>query len=178
MSKLCGNLIVFDDFDGTLSLAHHTVQTFLQSPRETHLLAEFNMQACKADHYLGEMCITYLAFTDFQKSLTTTGDSRNLQSLDRPVLLAAHMLTGPTFLRLQNWNERFRRRTGSRNFDVENQLRIIRSIINSPTINSCFQLLEYCRTSWYHHCQAFPLEDTKSVYSLKRLLKQPSLPFL
>lgn len=24
-----------------------------------------------------------------------------------------------------------------------------------------FKLLEYCRTNWYHHCQTFPLEDTK-----------------
>ena len=32
VSKLCGNLVVFDVFDGTLSLAHHTVHTFLKSP--------------------------------------------------------------------------------------------------------------------------------------------------
>jgi hypothetical protein len=24
-----------------------------------------------------------------------------------------------------------------------------------------FKLLEYCRTNWYHHCQTFPLENTK-----------------
>lgn len=178
VSKLCGNLIVFDDFDGTFSLAHHTVQAFLKSPPKTPSLAEFSMQACQADHYLGEMCVTYLGFTDFQKSLTTTGDSRNLQFLNRPVLLTTRILPGLNLSRPQNWNERLKRYTDSHNFDMENQLRTIRSKINSPTINSSFQLLEYSKSNWYHHCHAFPPEDTKSVPSLSQLLKQPSLPFL
>ena len=178
VSKLCGNLIVFDDFDNTLSLAHHTVQAFLKSPPKTPSLAEFSLQAFKADHYLGEMCVTYLGFTDFQNSLTTTSDSRDLQYLNRPVLLATHMLPGLNFSRLRNWNERLRRHTGGHDFDVENQLRTIRSAIIRPTVNSSFQLLEYCRTNWYHHCHAFPPEDTKNVRSLKKLLTQPSLPFL
>jgi len=177
VSKLCGNLIVFDDFDSTLSLAHHTVQAFLKSPPKTPSLAEFSMQACKADRYLGEMCVTYLGFTDFQRSLTTTGDSRNLQCLNRPVLLTAHMLPGLNFLRLQNWNERLRRHTGGHDFDAENRLRRIRGTMNAPTVNSSFQILEYCKTNWYHHCRAFSSEDTESVRSLKQLLKQPSLPF-
>ncbi len=177
VSKLCGNLIVFDDFDSTLSLAHHTVQAFLKSPPKTPSLAEFSMQACKADRYLGDMCVTYLSFTDFQRSLTTTGDSRNLQCLNRPVLLTAHMLPGLNFLRLQNWNERLRRHTGGHDFDAENRLRRIRGTMNAPTVNSSFQILEYCKTNWYHHCHAFSSEDTESVRSLKQLLKQPSLPF-
>jgi len=177
VSKLCGNLIVFDDFDSTLSLAHHTVQAFLKSPPKTPSLAEFSMQACKADRYLGEMCVTYLGFTDFQRSLTTTGDSRNLQCLNRPVLLTAHMLPGLNFLRLQNWNELLRRHTGGHDFDAENQLRRIRGTTNAPTVNSSFEFLEYCKTNWYHHCHAFSSEDTESVHSLKQLLKQPSLPF-
>ncbi len=177
VSKLCGNLIVFDDFDSTLSLAHHTVQAFLKSPPKTPSLAEFSMQACKADRYLGEMCVTYLGFTDFQRSLTTTGDSRNLQCLNRPVLLTAHMLPGLNFFRLQNWNERLRRHTGGHDFDAENRLRRIRGTMNAPTVNSSFQILEYCKINWYHHCHAFSSEDTESVRSLKQLLKQPSLPF-
>ena len=177
VSKLCGNLVIFDDFDGTLSLAHHTVQAFLKSPSKSPSLVEFSMQACKADHYLGEMCVTYLGFTDFQKLLTITGDSRNLQFLNRPVLLTTHMLSGLNSVRLQNWNERFRRHIGSHDFDAENQLRTIRSTINSPTIYSSFHLLEYCKTNWYHHCHALPPEDTQSVHNLRQLLRQPSLPF-
>lgn len=160
MSKLCGNLVIFDDFDGILSLAHHTVQAFLKSPPKMLLFAEFSMQACKADHYLGEMYIIYLGFTDFQKSLTIIGDSRNLQFLNRPVFLTAYMLPGLNSFRLQNWNKRFRRYTDGYDFDAENQLRTIRSTINSPIINSSFQLLEYCKINWYHHCHAFPPEDT------------------
>ena len=177
VSKLCDNFVVFDDFDGTLLLAHYTVQAFLKSTPKTPSLAEFSMQARKADHYLGEMCVTYLGFTDFQKSITTTGNSRNLQFLNRPVLLTAHMLSGLNSFRLQNWNERFRRHTDGHDFDAENQLRTIRSTINSFIINSFFQLLEYFKTNWYHHCHAFPPEDTQSVHSLKELLNQPLLPF-
>lgn len=87
------------------------------------------MQACQADHYLGEMCVTYVGFTDFQNSLTATGDSKNLQFLSRPVLWTTHNITRAQFFRLQNWNERLRRRTDSHNFDTENLLRTIRSKI-------------------------------------------------
>lgn len=126
------------------------------------------------------MCVTYLGFTDFHNSLTTTGDSKNLRFLNRLVLLTTHiLLPRAQIFRLQNWNERLRRRrTDSHNFGTENQLRTIRGKINSPTINSSFQLLEYSKTNWYHHCHAFPPEDTKSVRSREQLLKQPSLPFL
>ena len=178
MSKLCGNLIVYDDFDRTLSLAHHTVQAFLKSPPKTPSLAEFSMQVCRADHYLGDMCVIYLGFADFLKSLTTTGDSRNLQFLNRPVLLTTRILPGLNFSMLQNWNERLRRHTDGHDFDAENYLRTIKSTINSPPIDSSFPLLEYCKINWYHHCHAFPPEDTKSARSLKQLLKQPPLPFL
>lgn len=72
-------------------------QAFLKSPPKTPSLAEFSMQACQAHHYLGEMCVTYLGFTDFQNSLTTTGDSKNLQFLNRSVLLTTHILLGLNF---------------------------------------------------------------------------------
>lgn len=81
----------------SISIIPFNPQAFLKSPPKTPSLAEFSMQACQADHYLGEMSVTYLGFTDFQNSLTTSGDSKNLQFLIRPVLLTTQTLPGLNF---------------------------------------------------------------------------------
>ena len=66
VSKLCGNLVKFNDFDGTLSLARRTVQAFLKSARKTSSLDEFSMQAWTAGLCLGEMCVLHLGSLTFK----------------------------------------------------------------------------------------------------------------
>jgi len=119
LSKLSGNLLTFDDYDNTISLAHHTVLLFLQSCFNTPSIANFHFQPRETDRYLGEVCITYFNFANFEKALTRVSDTRNLQYLNRPVDLVAFSLPG--FMRppvgLWNWSDRLRQPFGRYGFN-------------------------------------------------------------
>lgn len=65
----CGNLLVYNKEDCTVTLAHSTVQQFLCNlslPTDVH----FDFSA--ADTEIGEICIAYLCFSDFETQLTKT----------------------------------------------------------------------------------------------------------
>jgi hypothetical protein len=176
LSKICGNLITFDEFDSVISLAHHTVHLFLQSCFNIPSIASFHFQPWEADHYLGEICITYLNFADFEKSLTTASDTRNLQYMSRhPVGLVAHILPGfkKIPVGLLNWSERLRHPLG---LNIEDNLRATMGS-KSLAIDPRFQLLEYCRVNWYHHCLYYTPDNKWPFSTLQKLVLERQLPF-
>jgi hypothetical protein len=67
--QACGHLAVLDD-DGTARFAHHTVQQFLIGLPLKDSISEFHFDLSKADARAGEICITYLLFSDFEKQIT------------------------------------------------------------------------------------------------------------
>lgn len=70
----CGNLVVFDRDDLTVSLAHHTVQAFLCSapsmPSSFPYPASVHFDYNDADTNIGEICVAYLCFADFETQIT------------------------------------------------------------------------------------------------------------
>ena len=175
LSKLCGNLITFDESEGVISLAHHTVLLFLQSCSNIPSIVSFHFQPGEAERYLGEVCITYLNFADFEKSLATTSDTRNLQHLNRhPVGLVAQILPGFKKLPIGLWNrsDRLRHPLG---FNVENNLRAM--LTKRFVIDPRFQLLKYCTVNWYHHCLHYVPDDRRTFSSLQKLVLAKQLPF-
>ena len=180
LSKRCGNLIVCDDFDDTVSIAHHSVRSFLDSSNQISGLADMNLQVAKVDQYLGETCITYLNFTNFQKILTTTSDSKNLQPLSSPLLIAAQLLPRSNLLHpIGLWNKytSSKPNESTRPFDVASQLRYIRGSNSSVPFNSNFPLFDYCRTFWHHHYRDVTTKDSKAFSMLKAMVLADSLPF-
>jgi len=125
LSKLCGNLLAFDDSNGSISLAHHSVLQFLQSCKTIPSIDKFHFQLDVADRYLGEICITYLNFADFKKSLTTTPNSSTLRSLARPLDLDLHVLPGLKKLHFQEGSSRLQRPLDKYNVSIEDQLRAV-----------------------------------------------------
>lgn len=70
MIESCRGLIVRDEDDNTVRLAHYTVQQYILQRESTDkgdgpgdLLIE------SAPEFLGQMCITYLSFSDFERQL-------------------------------------------------------------------------------------------------------------
>ena len=62
--QVCGNLVVFDEDDQTARLAHHTVGQFLN---------EIKIPRVDSDIQVGDICLTYLKFSDFERQLVTAG---------------------------------------------------------------------------------------------------------
>jgi ankyrin repeat protein len=71
----CGNLVNVDEEDGAVQFAHHTVKQYLCSETGdgdgtgSLSMPRFRIAPEAADHAVGEACVTYLSFTDFQRQL-------------------------------------------------------------------------------------------------------------
>jgi hypothetical protein len=71
--RASGNLMVVDEDDQSVQLAHYTVQQFLlSSPVDdvTQLSFRFQFDREEAEQYVGETCVIYLSFNDFETQIT------------------------------------------------------------------------------------------------------------
>ncbi|KAI0111099.1 hypothetical protein GGR51DRAFT_547299 [Nemania sp. FL0031] len=70
----CENLVHVDEEDQSVRFAHESIRQFLvQQPVATHSpnddIAKFYIDLEEADHFIGEICLTYINFTDFKTTL-------------------------------------------------------------------------------------------------------------
>ncbi|KAI6753938.1 hypothetical protein HG530_013114 [Fusarium avenaceum] len=68
LSSWFQGLVDIDEETKTVSFAHASIRHFFLGGVGTHL-QRFSMDLDEADHYLGEICSTYLFFSDFQTTL-------------------------------------------------------------------------------------------------------------
>lgn len=180
LSKLCSNLIIVDEFDGTVSPAHHSVLSFLESTSNIQSFKDFYDRIHNAESYLGATCRTYLSFLDFQKPLITSYDTRNLRCMNSPSIFVTPVLSRPTFLHSigqASWVNYLQRSRISRNYDAESQLRTIMGMARSIKAYNSFQLLDYCRANWHFHCRTLDLTHPKSLIAFKDFIAKTYLPF-
>ncbi|KAH0561957.1 hypothetical protein GP486_003334 [Trichoglossum hirsutum] len=74
--RCCGNLVVFDTDDRTIRLAHYTVQQFLLS--ESTKSEQFHFRQLEAELEVGEICVAYLSFSEFETQMTKSKPKRLL----------------------------------------------------------------------------------------------------
>lgn len=66
----CGNLVILNENDSTVAFAHHTVQQYLCSMPSNHpFLVEDVLSLKHANHEIGQICLAYLSFSDFETQL-------------------------------------------------------------------------------------------------------------
>lgn len=64
----CENLVQIEDTDETVHFSHHSIRKFLLQPSKGPLKG-FHVDLPAVDHYVGEICLTYLDFNDFKTAL-------------------------------------------------------------------------------------------------------------
>ncbi|KAI1269205.1 ankyrin repeat-containing domain protein [Xylariaceae sp. FL1019] len=72
MSRLissCENLLHVDEEDQSVQFAHHSIKQHLLRPSTDPSLAILHVNKEFADHFVGEICMTYLEFSDFNTAL-------------------------------------------------------------------------------------------------------------
>ena len=172
LSTCCGNLITYDDSDGTISLAHHSVLQFLKSCFSTPLIADFCVDPRDGDRHISEICITYLNFADFQRSVARTVDSRALSALSTPRNLGLSVLPGHLYLKYPQTP------FSNPSIPIEEHLRTIMAQSLPQMASAQFELLDYCRSNWYQHCAtATPEEENNTTRSRLQGLIHQELPF-
>jgi hypothetical protein len=172
LCKICANLV---DFDEPKETTHHTVFDFLFRGSEIASIIDFHTTDLEIQCYLAEICITYLKFMDFRKSLARTTDTRNLENLSRPINLLMAAL--PESSRLSAAFKSVGNRHGERKapLDLVNTMRKEISA-HQPARMNPFQLSEYCRTYWHDHSRYLPPYNRK-LNSFKAIILERNLPF-
>lgn len=72
----CGNLVVFDEEQGSIRFAHHTVQQFLTGGPNNDRFADdalvnsFRFTVYEAELEIYTLCLAYLCFSDFENQVT------------------------------------------------------------------------------------------------------------
>jgi ankyrin repeat protein len=76
--QTCGNLVVHDRDDNTVRLAHYTVQQYLISNPMENSEVHVQLDLDQAKRCLGELCVAYLSFSDFESQISTNVREENL----------------------------------------------------------------------------------------------------
>ena len=176
LCRICGNLVKYDKANEIVSLAHHTVLSFLLGCSNTPRIASFAFQENRAEQYLTDTCLTYLSFADFHQAITRTSDTTHVRALNQPVGLVSGIV--PSSIRslalLPIRSNRFGR--ANRHVDLADVLRSEISAHQPARIDPSFQLLEYCKTYWHNHSRYIELQDIKRFATLENLIRGTYLP--
>jgi ankyrin repeat protein len=177
LCRMCGNLVKYDKANRAISLAHHTVLSFLLDCSDTPGISSLAFEESRAEQYLTDICLTYLSFVDFHISITRTLDTTSVRALNQPLRLASAIL--PNSIRplasLSVKSSRFSSAAG-RQVDMVNVLRSELGRHQSARPDPSFQLLEYCKAYWHKHSLYMELQDIKSLTNLESFIRGPHFP--
>lgn len=94
--RASGNLIVVDEENYSVHLAHYTVQQFLLTPTPSaDNRFSFRFSREEAEHYLGETCVIYLSFNDFETQIVKyTNKTKAHMAIIEKALLQSDSIAG------------------------------------------------------------------------------------
>lgn len=160
---LCRSLVIVDEEDLSVRFAHHTVKQFLLSGLSTPPIDRFHFQQSDVNHMAGEMCVTYLNFSDFEQRISRV---RNVNEILHPVDIASTAMTA-TQNRTASYGIKIAKlitKKSSVNFDVMDRLD------RSTTRELQYAFLEYASHYWLSHTGGFSPENTFAWASWKSLV--------
>jgi hypothetical protein len=170
--RACGNLILIDEETQNVQLAHYTVQQYLLD-HPTAKSAFFHIIRKEADLNIGEVCVAYLSFPDFEAQLTKFSDTvtPGLTALEEAV--ATQPMITSTFL-MTSLTKALARLRGAQHITTNIQYSRHINIHNRNTsevpLNSKFSLLPYITENWLFHSIEFTqdkLENSASHTGLR-----------
>lgn len=181
--KACGNLVVIDDEDKTVRLVHHTVQQFLLEPLQRQALEFFQICPRRGDIELGEICVAYLSFSDFETQIAISNhQSLPLSRLPEPRKVLEHVSSQPGSSNLSSsifqvisrvrYDKQWSKPT---DFDLSKFLKL--KTAPSRTLQERYLLLDYVIQNWLDHTLSFSASNTSMWKSFKHLALNKSLPF-
>ena len=159
----CGSLVIFDKETRAVRLAHYTVQQFLLSPPVDYSLANLHMDLSTATVQLGEACITYLSFSDFETQLTRR---RKPLPVGKKSLLNSAIDQAPFGKRiikpvLTSWSHVRGAGANSVNpvVDLTNHLTVDHSTTLSETMHAKYHFLKYAIDYWTWHTKSLTRDN-------------------
>ena len=160
----CGNLLVLDEEEGLVQFAHHSVKDYLLSREVPEISSHhFRIKLRDVDREAGEICCTYLNFSDFERQvihLPQVSSGLDPKAIVETSLSASSSPTmTSSLLRLNNL-----RKAGSATdaSDIWRRLHLtsLRVATMWPqNLQTRYYFLAYASEYWLHHTSNFNEED-------------------
>ncbi|KAF6827102.1 ankyrin repeat-containing protein [Colletotrichum plurivorum] len=161
------NFIRVDEELGTAEFAHRAVQEFIIEDVPGHELAEFNFNPEDAEHHAGEICVTYLNFSDFVATLAQRQQPFKLE----PAGLAYSALTNSFKLPRPISIALAKRRKHSTEADLSAYMRSDDTEATNLA-NSLYPFLAYASVQWISHTSRFSRRDSRTWSTWSRFITQ------
>ena len=180
-----GALVCLDVEDQTVRFVHHTVLQFLFTAEKISPI--FHFTQAEAHCFVGEMCVVYLNFSDFETSLTHQPPERKVQ--DAAIFQAGAMSTIPKVLgvgrslfRLAYRYYGGKQATTGPTIDHDKLFNTQRKYVKpmepvSSVLARKYRLLDYVVTYWDYHTKYLGEENTATWRSFRDLALNKCLPF-
>ena len=176
--------MVFDEDDETVRLAHHTVQQFLLQPPTNSSAPGFHFQLEQADVEVGEICVAYLSFSDFERQITIS-NPQNLLPISAMPGPSAILNRATTTLGLRGVTASMFKfgqiicsgstRHQLPNFDLGKFAKPRKP--PSPNLHEKYRLLDYAVKNWTGHTSNFSEDNTTLWGKFKYLAMDRPMPF-
>jgi hypothetical protein len=148
--SVCGNLVTYDRDDGTVTLVHPTVQQYLWNTPTTSYWtypSTFHFDPGKADLEIGEICVAYLSFSDFETQLVKTQEPATMKRRVAERLIWDQVPFGSRIRKLVALPAKTSTPLVELAFPIQKA--------TSPTLTNKYMLLEYIVEFWAFHAASF-----------------------
>ena len=169
----CGSLVLFDEMDNTVRLAHHTVSQYL---RQHTVCGE------KGDDLLADVCLTYLNFADFAMQLTPATEKFPIIKLDHSaqssfsrIMQLLGINSGIYDFLISLYNPGARKL--SPDVDYVELLSQLQMQSRSVPFEKKYQLLNYVRSEWIWHTSHLEKSESLRWQCLRNMVFLKVLPF-
>ena len=167
----CENLVKLDEELQTIQFTHHSVlQHLLEQPSDSSLQC-FHIMLEEADHFIGEICVTYLNSNDFKTDLIRNPAALPTQLPNYIVenTLKGKGLTSRIMLKAQNLNTQSHHKfTKSKESTI-----VIRNTLEDPTgtLRLGHPFLDYALDYWLLHTRNFEEGKSKTWNLWKQMIR-------
>ena len=182
--QACKNLVVLDETDKTVRLAHHSVQKFLLEPPTQESIPEFHFERSRANNEVGELCVAYLSFSDFERQLTTSTPNfcRLTGEVAGPSAIIESVISSPTSGHVTSYVTRMRQRMGkgvtTKQPSIVEFPKLVK--LRKPAPLSLLEkhlFLKYAVENWIGHTSDFSNHNRRAWSLFKDLAMDKPMPF-
>jgi hypothetical protein len=174
----CGNLVVYNTIDDTVTFAHHTIQQFLLSPQSfnAHGIHQMvHLDPTTSSRELGEICIAYLCFSDFETQLVNAPKPVTIERQEVEQMVWAGVPLAPPIRGILSWRLPWTKASPDKAYP-HMTLNLPSAANPSEALVRKYILLEYVIESWPFHAASFD-EHTQCWASFKDVVLHRQLMF-
>ena len=164
---------MLDEQDGTVHFTHQTVKMFLLDDFSDQTNRDFHFKHQEADHYVGEIGVTYLNFNDFKNKLIR--QPKPLLLPTPTTILGASLFAGPNSSSKSAWEKMARLRKYRSKHNLDSTYTFTGSALHNDSeaiteLQMEHPFVSYAANYWLNHCANFKKTKTQTLHRWEKIL--------